>query len=408
MQSPLSLYIHLPWCIKKCPYCDFNSHATDNAPFPEQAYIEALIRDLDFDLAKVQHREIRSIFIGGGTPSLFSAASLQILLSAIRSRLQLAADIEITLEANPGTVEARRFHAYRELGINRLSIGIQSFDDQMLTRLGRIHDAATATEAIRIAKSSGFERINIDLMYGLPQQTLTQAMDDLGQGIEHATAHLSWYQLTIEPNTVFYKNPPAVPGDDLVWDIQQSGQHKLSSAGFHQYEISAYAKHAQQCRHNLNYWSFGDYLGLGAGAHGKLTDPVAGVISRFVRHRLPERYMQLAGRAEVISETRPLQQPDLILEFMMNALRLTDGFEHRLFSDRTGLPLEMIAVQLDAARTRGWLQTSNETTRPTVAGLNYLNDLLQCFMTDTSIPADPGKFIQDKNLAGTVRSQGAL
>lgn len=385
IKPPLSLYIHLPWCIKKCPYCDFNSHATNHAAFPEQNYIDALIRDLDFELAAVLGRQIHTIFIGGGTPSLFSAESLQHLFSAIRSRLDVANDAEITLEANPGTFEAARFQAYREIGINRLSIGIQSFNDQMLTRLGRIHDAATANAAIQIAKSAGFELINLDLMYGLPGQTPSQAMDDLIHGIELAPAHLSWYQLTIEPNTVFYKHPPPLPEDDQICDIQQAGQSMLSTAGLAQYEISAYAQNEKQCRHNLNYWMFGDYLGIGAGAHGKLTEPGENTIFRYVRHRLPERYIELAGRSDVITEKRQLHQADRTLEFMMNVLRLNDGFEHGCFNSRTGLPLDVIENQLEAARAAGWLETLNGISRPTAAGRNFLNDLLQCFMTDTII-----------------------
>jgi putative oxygen-independent coproporphyrinogen III oxidase len=381
---PLSLYIHLPWCIKKCPYCDFNSHATNNASFPEQAYIDALVRDLDSAAPSLQGREIISIFIGGGTPSLFSAASLQQLLTAVRARLRLALDVEITLEANPGTFEAERFHAYRQTGINRLSIGIQSFDDSKLSRLGRIHDAARAIDAIRIARSAGFERINIDLMYGLPDQTLAEALVDLGTGIAAGASHLSWYQLTIEPNTVFYKNPPRVPEDDLIWDIQQAGQQLLSTAGLQQYEISAYATAGQQCRHNLNYWLFGDYLGIGAGAHGKLTDPDTDSIYRYVRHRLPERYIALAGQPAVITETRQLGESDRILEFMMNALRLSGGFEKDNFVRHTGLSLEVLKAPLAQAHAAGWLVTEETIIRPTVSGLNYLNDLLQCFMPDSS------------------------
>lgn len=387
---PLSLYIHLPWCIRKCPYCDFNSHATEQAAFPEQDYIAALIRDLDFDLPRIQGREIHSIFIGGGTPSLFSPQALQSLLEAILSRLTLVANAEITLEANPGTVEAARFEAYRQIGINRLSIGIQSFNDQMLQRLGRIHNAATAREAITIAQAAGFERINIDLMYGLPQQTQEQAMADLLQGIEAATTHLSWYQLTIEPNTVFYKHPPSVPEEELIWTMQQSGQHLLAVSGFQQYEISAYAKPEQQCRHNLNYWQFGDYLGLGAGAHGKLSDTNTDSITRFVRHRLPDRYMQLAGHAGVISESRMLTREDRVLEFMMNALRLTNGFEHRQFTERTGLSLDTILPALELATHKGWLQTQANRTRPTTSGLDFLNDLLQCFMLESGAAVNPG------------------
>lgn len=375
---PLSLYIHLPWCVRKCPYCDFNSHETGHTPFPEQAYIDALVRDLDFELPRVGTRTIQTIFIGGGTPSLFSAASLHQLLDSINDRLHLAKDVEITLEANPGTFEAERFVAYRAAGINRLSIGIQSFDDRMLKSLGRIHDAKAAGRAIEIARRAGFEAINLDLMYGLPDQTLDDAMSDLQIAVAHQTTHLSWYQLTIEPNTVFYKQPPVVPEHDQLWDIQQAGQNLLASAGLQQYEISAYAAGGHTCRHNLNYWLFGDYVGLGAGAHGKLTDESG--IYRYARHRLPARYIELAGSTEVISETRHLQKDDLMLEFVMNALRLKAGFSHRLFEQRTGLLIEDVSIPCATAHERGWLETFEGTSRPTAAGLNYLNDLLELFM----------------------------
>lgn len=380
---PLAVYVHLPWCIRKCPYCDFNSHATEHASFPERSYIAALVRDLDHELPNVQDRMIQSIFIGGGTPSLFSAASLDHLLSEMQARLAFAADIEITLEANPGTFEVDRFRQYRSIGINRLSIGIQSFNDRMLSRLGRIHDAAAAARAIGTAREAGFERINLDLMYGLPEQTLAQAEDDLAEAISHKPSHLSWYQLTIEPNTVFFKRPPPTPEHDQLWEIQQSGQRMLAAAGLGQYEISAYATEYERCRHNLNYWLFGDYLGIGAGAHGKLTHAADSGIYRYARHRLPDRYMALAGRAEVIAETKQLQSSDLVLEFMMNALRLTGGFEHSVFEQRTGLPFSSLSSMIEQAYHRGWLETADGTTRPTVAGLNYLNDLLQLFMPES-------------------------
>jgi putative oxygen-independent coproporphyrinogen III oxidase len=377
---PLSLYIHLPWCVKKCPYCDFNSHATgDGNSFPEQAYIDALLRDLEFELPRIASRQIVSIFIGGGTPSLFSAEALQRLLETLHERLLFSPPIEITLEANPGTVEALRFQAYRQIGINRLSIGVQSFNDVMLKHLGRIHTASTAVDAITIAKAAGFERINIDLMYGLPNQSIEQAIADLEQGITLTSAHLSWYQLTIEPNTVFYKNTPVLPEQDQIWDMQEAGQTLLSSAGLEQYEISAYAKPGQRCLHNLNYWEFGDYVGLGAGAHGKLTDISTNTVTRYARHRIPERYLQLAGQDEVIADTRTLQQQDLILEFMMNTLRLTGGIQQSLFTERTGLPLHLIETMLISARDKGWLEGINSRIIPTTTGRNYLNDLLQCF-----------------------------
>jgi len=391
---PLSLYIHLPWCVKKCPYCDFNSHATgNNNAFPEQSYIQALIRDLDFDLPRIRHRAITSIFIGGGTPSLFSAESLATLLVAVRTRLSLVSDIEITLEANPGTVEANRFKAYRDIGINRLSIGVQSFNDAMLKKLGRIHSANAARDAINIARSAGFDRVNIDLMYGLPGQTLEQAIADLGHGIEHEVSHLSWYQLTIEPNTVFYKDTPVLPEQDHIWDMQEAGQSLLSRHGLEQYEISAYASPGQQCRHNLNYWEFGDYLGIGAGAHGKLSDVGKNTVTRYARHRLPERYMQLAGQPDVITDTRTLDHSDLILEFMMNALRLTDGVPRTLFAARTGMTPDTITTMVKTAVDKGWLEEDKSMLVPTVIGRNYLNDLLQCFMP------------QDYNIGQAGRSQ---
>lgn len=389
---PLSLYIHLPWCVKKCPYCDFNSHGTGGAAFPEKAYIDALIRDLDLELPGIRDRQISSIFIGGGTPSLFSADSLHLLLSSLRARMKFVPDIEITLEANPGTVESARFRSYRDAGINRLSIGIQSFNDAMLNRLGRIHDGADAANAIRTAQAAGYDLINLDLMYGLPDQTLVQAMEDIHQALEHKSAHLSWYQLTIEPNTLFYKDRPALPEEDAIWEIQQQGQSLLAAAAYHQYEISAYATSGNACRHNLNYWQFGDYLGLGAGAHGKLTVPAQGQIYRFVRHRLPERYIRLAGTDKAISSRKNLDNEDIILEFMMNNLRLTGGFDSVLFSERTGLSVDLIADRLSDAVIKGWLQRDDDRIRPTVTGLNYLNDLLQCFMpgSRTGNPVNSG------------------
>lgn len=366
--------------MKKCPYCDFNSHGTDGGEFPEQFYIDALIRDLKFESPRIRGRCITSIFIGGGTPSLFSASSLDKLLSAVRSHLSLATDIEITLEANPGTLESKRFESYRELGINRISIGVQSFNDSMLKQLGRIHDAQTASNAIELAKSAGFDRINIDLMYGLPGQSRQQALDDLAQGIEHHTSHLSWYQLTIEPNTQFYKTPPVLPEDDTVFDIQQAGKALLTQHGFIQYEISAYALPGDHCKHNHNYWEFGDYLGIGAGAHGKITSSDEDAIYRYARHRIPERYMELAGQDNVIVEQKGLTENDLVLEFMMNNLRLTDGFNETLFFERTGLSLELIEDRINQAQLSGWLARNGTSIRPTSTGQNYLNDLLQTFL----------------------------
>jgi putative oxygen-independent coproporphyrinogen III oxidase len=380
---PTSLYIHLPWCIKKCPYCDFNSHTTHDGQFPEQAYIDALIRDLEFIKPELGQRQISSIFIGGGTPSLFSAQAMKTLLTAIECRLELTNDIEITLEANPGAVDVERFKAFRECGFNRISIGIQSFNNAMLKRLGRVHDGAAAFNAIGVAQSAGFNEINLDLMYGLPQQRADEAMDDLMQATAYDPVHLSWYQLTIEPNTVFYKQTPTLPSDDDIWDIQEQGKKLLTSAGYQNYEISAYAKPGHQCKHNLNYWNFGDYIGIGAGAHSNITDVNKGQLVRYVRHRLPERYIELAGKNSVITETKILNKEDVILEFMMNVLRLTEGFSTSLFEHRSGLKYDYIHAAVVAAERQGWLQTNDTHIRPTILGQNYLNDVLQYFMPET-------------------------
>jgi len=382
---PLSLYLHLPWCVKKCPYCDFNSHEIGRRPVREREYIDALVRDLEFELPRIWGRRMLSLFIGGGTPSLFSPEALAHLMAALRARLTISPDIEITLEANPGTAEAARFRGYRELGVNRLSIGIQSFNDDHLKRLGRIHDSAEARAAVDMAHDAGFEDINLDLMFGLPQQSPREALADLQAAIDCQPHHISWYQLTIEPNTVFYSRPPALPGDDAAWEMQQQGQRQLEECGFRQYEISAYARGGHPCVHNLNYWQFGDYLGLGAGAHGKITDVAAGSVTRFARHRIPEAYMRKAGTAEVITETRRLGREDLALEFMMNALRLTDGVPPSLFLERTGLPLTCIRPELEQAESRGLIAWDIHRIKPTALGQRYLNDLLQIFMPEVMV-----------------------
>jgi len=376
---PLSLYIHLPWCVKKCPYCDFNSHSIGQAAVPARAYIGALLKDLEFSLPSVDSRTVNSIFIGGGTPSLFPAESLDSLLSALDTRLSLAPDIEITLEANPATIDAGRFRDFRETGINRLSIGVQSFNDIVLTKLGRIHDAATAHAAIEAAKTAGFRRVNLDMMYGLPGQIAGEAQEDIRQVIAHDAVHLSWYQLTIEPNTLFYKTRPDLPDEDLIWDMQESGLELLSGNEYRQYEISAFAKPGFECRHNLNYWQYGDYLGIGAGAHSKLTSLSENRIYRYARHRLPERYMQTAGTQRAITETRIPDTDEVILEFMMNALRLTKGFDCNLFTQRTGLPLETILPAVSRAVEKGWIERHQQAIRATTTGRNFLNDLLQYF-----------------------------
>ncbi len=386
---PLSLYIHLPWCIKKCPYCDFNSHATNKDVFPEAAYVDALISDLESELPRIWGRPIASIFIGGGTPSLFSAEAIDRLMAALRSRLTFYQNTEVTMEANPGSAEAERFKAYRESGINRLSIGVQSFDDKKLKSLGRVHDSNEALNAVAMARAAGFDEINIDLMFGLPEQTIAEALSDLEIAMQQQPTHISWYQLTLEPNTVFYSRPPELPDDDVSWLMQEQGQIYLKDNGFNQYEISAYAKTTvdglnhqsdHQCRHNLNYWQFGDYLGIGAGAHGKLTHVAAGNIERYARHRIPQRYLEKVARGSAVTETRLLNRDELPLEFMMNALRLNEGFHPSLYFEHTGLPLSQIQSQLEAAEAKALIEWSIDRIKPTVNGQRYLNDLLEIFM----------------------------
>jgi oxygen-independent coproporphyrinogen-3 oxidase len=379
---PLALYIHFPWCVKKCPYCDFNSHETTGGESTEADYLDALLRDLEFELPRIGERSIISIFIGGGTPSLISARGMDRLLTLLRSRLHLNGEAEITLEANPGTAEAARFRDYRLAGINRLSIGVQSFDDGKLKSLGRIHNAAEARQAIDMARQVGFDNINIDLMYGLPGQSVTDAQQDLQTAVACAASHISRYQLTLEPNTRFYKYPPVLPDEDDCWTMQTRGDALLSHAGFLQYEISAYALNGHRCLHNLNYWEFDDYLGIGAGAHGKITDAETGVVKRYARHRLPAQYVQGAGSGAVIVQQRTLTDRDLILEFMMNTMRLTDGVPVPLFRARTGLSMRGAEQQLQQAEQRGLLDRDFRGLRSTQLGRRYLNDLLQFFMDD--------------------------
>tara|TARA_R110001583_G_scaffold3182_5_gene20832 strand:- start:136 stop:1287 length:1152 start_codon:yes stop_codon:yes gene_type:complete len=372
---PLSLYVHVPWCVRKCPYCDFNSH-TQQGELPETEYLNALLEDLDSELAWVQGRSLQSIFIGGGTPSLMSAEFYQQLLPAIAQRIPFTADIEITLEANPGTFEQARFGGFRDAGINRLSLGVQSFDDRCLESLGRIHSGRDAIAAIDSANRLGFERINLDLMHGLPGQTAEMAMADLQQGIALATSHLSWYQLTIEPNTEFHSRPPLLPEDEQLWAIQDQGQALLDRSGFSQYEISAYSHPGQQCRHNLNYWRFGDYIGIGAGAHGKLTDLKQQQLIRRWKQRQPKAYQTHPRQSQV----QVLSSDDLALEFMMNGLRLNQGVEASLFESRTGLALIQIQPQLDRARQLGLLEQESSWLTPTPHGRRFLNDLLELFV----------------------------
>ena len=373
---PLALYIHIPWCVRKCPYCDFNSHAA-GPELPEDAYVDALLADLDLDLPAAHGRELTSIFFGGGTPSLFSARALDRLLQGVNRRLAFASDIEITLEANPGTFEQAKFRAYRSLGINRLSIGVQSFQTEQLKALGRIHDGSEAVRAAQMARAAGFDNFNLDLMHGLPGQDVEGALADLRQAIALEPTHLSWYQLTVEPNTLFWSQPPEIPEDDILWDIQEAGQALLAAEGFAQYETSAYARDGRRARHNLNYWSFGDFLGIGAGAHAKLSDP-DGQIRRTWKTRLPKDYMDPARRFQ--AGERLLEAAELPFEFMMNALRLTDGVPAGLFEQRTGLPLASLEAACAAARTAGLLDPDPARLKPTPRGQLFLNDLLQRFL----------------------------
>ncbi len=377
---PLSLYIHLPWCVKKCPYCDFNSHEFSPAGFDEDQYVDALIRDLDIELPRVWGRTINTVFIGGGTPSLFSVAALDKLLSATRARLNIHPAIEITLEANPGTAEAGKFRGFREIGINRLSLGVQSFNDKHLKALGRIHDAAQSHYAIELAQEAGFENYNIDLMFGLPGQSISEALSDLEKAVTQTPTHISWYQLTIEPNTVFNSRPPTLPTDDDIWTMQDHGQSFLDTNGFKQYEISAYAKDKHPALHNLNYWQFGDYLGIGAGAHGKITNVAEKKIERFTRHKIPKRYIELAGTEAVITETKAITRDELPLEFVMNAFRLSEGVPAHLFSERTGLTLKSAERELQLAEERGLIEWQLNELKPSSKGLRYLNELLEIFV----------------------------
>jgi putative oxygen-independent coproporphyrinogen III oxidase len=362
--------------VKKCPYCDFNSHAA-GPTLPEEEYVDALLADLDADLAQVHQRPLRSIFFGGGTPSLFSAKALGRLLEGVERRVPFAGDIEITLEANPGTFEQAKFRDYRSLGINRLSIGVQSFQPAKLKALGRIHDGDEAVRAADMARAAGFDNFNLDLMHGLPDQSIEDALSDLRIAIAQSPTHLSWYQLTMEPNTVFWNQPPEVPEDDVLWDIQEAGQALLAAEGYAQYEVSAYAQPGKAARHNLNYWTFGDFLGIGAGAHAKLSQP-DGRIQRSWKTRLPKDYMD--SRKRFSAGERVLTAEELPFEFLMNVLRLTDGVASELFTQRTGLPLSVLSAARLEAQQRGLLHEDPARLCATREGQLFLNDLLQYFL----------------------------
>ena len=376
---PLALYVHIPWCVRKCPYCDFNSHERTGA-LPEAEYIDRLMLDLEAALPSVWGRRVISVFIGGGTPSLFSPASIDALLSGVRARLVLDPEAEITLEANPGTVEAARFRGFRAAGVNRISIGVQSFDERMLAALGRIHSADEARRAIEAALSS-FDNVNIDLMYALPGQTPAMARADLDEALRFGLPHVSAYQLTIEPNTVFWSKRPELPEHDVAADMQLAAEQSLRAAGYEHYETSAFARPGRRCRHNLNYWRFGDYLGIGAGAHGKLSFPDR--VTRHARAKQPNEYMKPDARVE----ESVVSAEELPFEFMLNTLRLVDGFDVRLFSERTGLPISRIDKPLLEMERKGLLERDWKHLRPTERGRRFLNDLLEAFLPDRRAPA---------------------
>jgi len=399
---PLALYVHLPWCVRKCPYCDFNSHEPGRGAMPiampgtgassgaspaspalpselEAEYVRALVQDLESALPEVWGRRAHSVFFGGGTPSLFSAESIDALLSAFRARLALAPGCEVTLEANPGTFEAAKFRGYRDAGVNRLSIGVQSFDPGALRALGRIHGAQEARRAIDIARAS-FENVNLDLMYALPEQTLERASADVDEAIAARAAHLSFYHLTLEPNTVFHRRPPPLPDDDSAALIQDLIAERLAAAGYVNYETSAWALPGRECRHNLNYWSFGDYVGIGAGAHSKVSFPER--VVRSMRVKQPREYLKRASAGQAVQESRELSRADLVFEFMMNALRLAEGFAVSSFVERTGLQIAAAEKPLARAEQRGLIERDAERIRPTALGRRFLNDLLELFLPE--------------------------
>ena len=376
---PLTLYIHFPWCVKKCPYCDFNSHAVRDE-IPEAQYIDALITDLEQHAPDIWSRSVESVFIGGGTPSLMSSDALDRLLGKVRALTKLEPRAEITLEANPGTFEALRFKEYRESGINRLSIGVQSFNDKHLKALGRIHGAAEAISACETAKVAGFDNFNIDLMHGLPDQTTADAVADVQQALDLLPTHLSYYQLTLEPNTFFAASPPKLPDEQMLADIQEAGKTLIANAGLEQYEVSAYAKPRHRCQHNLNYWLFGDYLGIGAGAHSKLSFPAHNTIIRHSKARHPADYIKSSGSTDRIRGENSVSPVDARLEFMMNALRLNAGFSVQEFEGRTGESIASVRRILEKAEKDGLIERTLQQIKTTELGANYLDTVLQLFM----------------------------
>ena len=373
---PLSLYVHLPWCVRKCPYCDFNSHEA-KGDAPESAYVDALLADLELGLPSIWGRRVISVFIGGGTPSLFSAAAIDRLLAGIRARVPLAADAEVTLEANPGTFERDRFAGFRAAGVNRLSLGVQSFEPRQLVALGRVHDADEARRAADAALAI-FGNVNFDLMYALPRQTVAEAESDVAAALAFAPPHLSFYHLTLEPNTLFHRYPPPLPDDETAADIEDAVHAMVAAAGYRHYETSAFAQRGRECRHNLNYWQFGDYLGIGAGAHSKLS--FADRIVRQVRYKQPQQYLEQVAAGAPLQEDILVTRKDVGFEFMLNALRLTDGVPASYFAERTGYPLALVRKGLEAAEARGLVERDPAVLRPTALGRRFLNDLQQLFL----------------------------
>nr|WP_306673590.1 radical SAM family heme chaperone HemW [Tahibacter caeni] len=377
------MYVHIPWCVRKCPYCDFNSHTAPQG-LPEAEYVAALLADLDQDLrdyaAATAGRPLVSVFFGGGTPSLFSPAAIGAILDGVQARLAFAEAAEITLETNPGTVEHGRFEDYRRAGVDRLSFGVQSFDDDKLVRLGRIHSSAEVRTAVELACAAGYDNFNLDLMYALPQQTLADALADVDAALALEPAHISHYQLTLEPNTAFAHAPPPLPDDDLAWDMQEACQQRLAAAGFEHYETSAYARPGRRSAHNLNYWQFGDYLGIGAGAHAKISDAATGRVRRRWKIRAPKAYLSHAGTPRGVGADEAIAAEQLPFEFMLNALRLEHGYPRALFAQRSGLPETRIAAALDQAQQRGWLQVDAGHVRPTDLGKRFLNDVIAAFL----------------------------
>jgi oxygen-independent coproporphyrinogen-3 oxidase len=382
---PLALYIHIPWCLKKCPYCDFNSHER-RGEIPEARYVDALLADLELALPSIWGRRVHTVFFGGGTPSLFAPGSIDRILAGVRARVALAPDAEITLEANPGTFERARFADFKAAGINRLSVGVQSFEPKFLHALGRVHDAdearAAAAAAIEI-----FGNVNLDLMYALPGQTLADAQSDLDEALRFSPPHLSFYHLTIEPNTLFHRYPPALPDDETAADIEDAIAATLGAAGYLHYETSAYARPGHECRHNVNYWRFGDYLGIGAGAHSKLSFQQR--VVRQVRHKQPQQYIEEAERGSPLAEDRTVERNEIGFEFMLNALRLTEGVPVALFAERTGFPLTLVQKALDEAERRGLIVRDHQHIRPTPLGQRFLNDLQAIFLPAASAAAGP-------------------